>query len=71
MVKSADEHPEADVMDKAIANFYRFWISYALGSTSSKQDLQHLVASLNEYNQARATAPGLLDTWNSEEPRGA
>ena len=69
-----EQHAEADNMTKAIAGFYRFWISYAENDPSSKQDFQHMVAALNEYNRARAAlSPEMADTadkWSFGEASG-
>jgi hypothetical protein len=62
-----EQHPEANAMTKAVASFYRFWISYADDRPSSKQDFQRLLTSLNEYKRglgpgAASTAAG--DNWS-------
>jgi hypothetical protein len=63
-LKALEQHPEADSMNKAVASFYRFWICYADDCTSSKQDFQYLVASLDEYNRVRAVSPEPSNTWS-------
>ena len=64
-----EQDPEADSMTKAVASFYRFWISYAEDNPSSKQDLQHLVASLNEYNRGRTVVSAESASWSFEGAR--
>lgn len=60
-----EQHAEADSMSKAIAGFYRFWISYAENSSSSKQDFQHLLTSLDEYHHVvTAASSGSVDKWS-------
>ena len=60
-----EQHTEADNMTRAIAGFYRFWLSYAENGPSSKLDFQHMVAALNVYNRARlAHSPEVADSGN-------
>ena len=59
----ADKHTETDLMHKAVANFYRFWIAFAQDSLSSKQDFQHLVTSLGSYKKSRAATPLQFEPW--------
>ncbi len=62
-----EQHAEADRMTKAVAGFYRFWISYAENSTSSKQDFQHLLTSLDEYQ--RVAPAESVDRWSFQGAR--
>jgi hypothetical protein len=55
-----EQHTEADDMTRAIASFYRFWLSYAENDPSSRLDFQRVEAAFNVYNRARATRSPIL-----------
>ena len=55
-----EQHTEADNMTRAIASFYRFWLSYAENDPSSRPDFQRVEAAFNVYNRARATRSPIL-----------
>jgi hypothetical protein len=68
----AEQHPEADVVTKAVAATYRFWISYAGDKPSSRRDFENLVAAMNEYYRIwLAETPDVraYEAWSFKGPR--
>lgn len=56
-LEPVDGASEPSVINKTVARFYRFWITYAQGAASTTQDFQRLLQSLNESTAIRSAVP--------------
>jgi tetratricopeptide (TPR) repeat protein len=52
------KRPDLDPSSKAIANFYKLWISFVLNQAGVKSDFDRLLQSLTAYVQSQAESPG-------------
>jgi tetratricopeptide (TPR) repeat protein len=56
-LEPVDGASDPSVINKTVARFYRFWITYAQNGANTAQDFQRLLQSLNESAAIRTAVP--------------